>query len=646
MCGIAGLFDWRGGGRVDRAALRAATRALRHRGPDDEGFFEDGSLGLGHRRLSIIDLDGGRQPIANEDGSVVVVFNGEIYNYRELRKDLEERGHVFRTLSDTETIVHLYEEAGEGCVEKLRGMFAFALFDRKTRTLLLARDRFGVKPLFLSEPRPGVLAFASEAGALRFAGEAGPAECDPGAIAEYLRFRFVAGPRTLLRSVRKLAPGHVLVATASGVRERAFWDVPAPEAARGPEPSAADFVEECRERLAEAVRIRLVADVPLGAFLSGGLDSSLLVALMRREGVPRGLCTFSVGVDDPSIDESAAARATALALGAEHTEVRVSWRDLDEKLERMIERRDGPLSEPSDLALYSLAEAAARRVKVVLSGEGADEVFGGYAKYVVEGLRPLFMALPGGVRKRVVGPLAAALPGSFRRVRATVRSLACADEAERFADYFASAGGSEIDALLEPDFLASAERSGSPGGGAALERSLRRVAGAPRLFRMQYADLRVWLPDNLLERGDRLTMAHSLEGRVPYLDHPLVEFASRVPPRLKVRGLATKRILREVARGLVPDGVLGRKKIGFAVPIGAWLRGPLRARAADVLSSRAFRSRGIFRPEATARLLDEHASGRRDHGRALWAMLNLEAYFASLERPSGTEPRRAATQRS
>jgi len=642
MCGIAGLYD--PGGRFPRrgALVRSMTRILRHRGPDDEGFFEDGPASLGHRRLSIIDLDSGRQPIANEDGSVVVVFNGEIYNFRELRRDLEAKGHVFRTRSDTEVIVHLWEDEGEACVSRLRGMFAFALYDRTQRLLFLARDRLGVKPLFLAEVG-GALAFASEAKALLEIESVRNSGVSETAIAEYARFRFASAPGTFFRAVRKLLPGSVLVATPGGVRESRYWDVPEPGARSGGG-SLLDYVSEARERLAEAVRLRLVADVPVGAFLSGGLDSSLLVALMRREGSASRVRTFSVGVDDESIDESRAARATACALGTEHFEVRVAPADLSDGLDLMVAHRDGPLSEPSDLALERLAELASRSVKVVLSGEGADEVFGGYWKYVVEGFRPLFSAMPRPFRAHVLAPLASRLPARMRRVTSTVRSLSIEDEPSRYADYFASCGEGEAESVLEPEFLA---RANGASGADSVRSSVGRVSGAPRLFRMQYADMRHYLPDNLLERGDRLTMAHSIEGRVPYLDHPLVEFASRVPPRLKVSGLRTKRLLREIARDLVPATVLSRKKIGFAVPVSAWLRGPLRARAEDALSSRAFRERGVVRPEAVTRLLGEHARGRADHGRTLWALLNLESFFRWLDGrtvPLGAETGLLATR--
>ena len=584
-----------------------------HRGPDDEGHYLDGTLGLGNRRLSIIDLPGGHQPLTNEDGSLWITFNGEIYNYRELRPTLLARGHQFRTSSDTETILHLYEEHDLDFLDHLRGMFAFAIWDSRQQRLLLARDRLGVKPV-LFRLEPGRLVFASELRALREL-LTQPVEIDPQAVYDFFGFRYVPAPHTLYRGIEKLLPGHFLVADAKGVRQQAYWDIPAEEEASQDSTSAA---AEVVEHLRESVRLRLISDVPLGVFLSGGTDSSAVVALMAELGA-RPLRTFSIGFDEPDYSELPYARAVARRYAAEHHEFVVRAEHLSEELPRLVAFRGEPVAEPTDVALYLVARLASESVKVVLAGEGGDELFAGYPKYSADRLAGLVSALP----QEVTASLVRWLPYRQRRVKLALEALSIRDEAERSATWFASFSREEREGLFAPEFLAEIDPAHPA---RVFESYLEKARDRSPLKRMLYADLKIWLPDNLLLRGDLMTMAASIEERVPFLDHRLVELAARLPTRLLTRGFRTKALLKEALRPFMPREALYRHKVGFSVPVGDWFKKPLKSLVADLLLSHDALARGYFQAASIERFVREHFDGVRDRQKQLWALLNFELW--------------------
>ncbi len=611
MCGICGLVAL-DGGVIDPAALEAMNATLVHRGPDSAGSYVDGGVGLAMRRLAIIDLAGGDQPIGNEDGSVQVVQNGEIYNYRDLRHRLERRGHTFRTRSDTEVLVHLYEDQGPSFVEALRGMFAIALWDSRERRLVLARDRFGIKPLYYRN-EGGVLSFASELKALLrqpgFSRDVAPA-----ALEAFLAFNSIPAPLTVYREARKLPPGHVLAwERASGVSLERYAR-PAPVAAgHNRRDGEAELAEELRARLRDSVRAHLVADVPVGVLLSGGIDSSLLAALAALEGNGR-LHTFTIGFEEGSFDERAEARLVAERYGTEHHEV-VLRPDAAELLPTLAESFDEPFGDSSAIPTYLVSELARKHVKVALSGEGSDELFGGYYTYVADSLAPHLGALA-----RAARPLVELLPSSSQRVSADYMAkrfvrgagLPPLERHHAWKEIFSREARAE---LLLPE-----RRSGFDP--LSLYRArYAETEGAEPLARLLDVDLGVYLVDDLLVKTDRASMAHSLEVRVPFLDQLVAELALALPDRLKVRGLAKKRLLRIAAAPLLPPELLRGKKRGFSIPMAAWLRGELVPFARDVLSPDAIRRQGYFRPEAVTRLLDTHVARREDLSRQLWGLL-------------------------
>jgi asparagine synthase (glutamine-hydrolysing) len=618
MCGIAGYVGWDRPHDASDADLRRMCGAIVHRGPDDEGRLALPGAALGMRRLSVIDVARGHQPMANEDGTVHVVFNGEIYNHRELHERLARRGHRFRTSSDTETLVHLYEDHGAGLAEHLRGMFGFAVYDATRRRLVLARDRLGQKPLYYWE-RDGGLAFASEVRSLReFPGFR--ADIDPAAVAEYLRLGYVPDPLCIYRGVRKLPPGHVLVWERGGgpARVERYWSPVRAEVAIG----EADAVAELRRLLSDAVRSHLESEVPLGAFLSGGVDSSAVVAEMARQ-LDRRVRTFSIGFDVDAFNEAPHAARVAAAIGTDHTELIVRP-DADALVERVVLGFDEPFADSSALPTYLVAELARRHVTVALSGDGGDELFAGYTRYAeLLGRREL----PAWAR-RVLGPAARALPhGAYGRNRLLDLSRALR---QRYATTVASP-------------LAGAEggvgRDLLPGVGAPIDAPIRDLfasaAGRDLLTQLTLVDLQSYLPGDILTKVDRMTMAVSLEARVPLLDHPLVEFAVSLPSALKLRDGTGKWIFREAIRDLVPPSVLEKPKQGFAVPLAQWFRGPLRYRldslAADDAPVLQFAERGVV-----SRLCAEHLSGRRDQSGTLWRLLALDLWLRNDDSPSST----------
>ena len=614
MCGICGIFNFGTQAPADVQALQRAADAMRHRGPDDDGFYIDRELGLANRRLSIVDLPGGHQPLANEDETVWITFNGEIYNHRELRRDLEGRGHRFRTASDTETVIHLYEERGVGCLDDLRGMFAFAIWDRGQRRLFVARDRLGIKPL-VYRLEAGRLLFASELRALRqLAGDS--LEVDPQSVYDFFGFRYVPAPRTLYRGVERLLPGHYLLAGAAGATTHAYWDVPDQEdTSRTP----AQWAEEVVECLRESVRLRLAADVPVGVFLSGGVDSSGVVALAAGLGA-RPLRTFSVGFEERGYSELPFARQVAETFGAEHHEIVVHAGDFADDLARLVQFRDEPIAEPTDVALYRLSCLAAGHVKVVLAGEGGDELFAGYPKYAAERLAGILHALPEDFTRAVANWF----PYRQGRLRLALETLSVHNEAERAATWFASFNREERAALFAPDFI---EQVDPAHPARVFDHYLEKARGRSPLKRMLYADLKVWLPDNLLLRGDQMTMAASIEERVPFLDHKLVELAASIPAAVLARGFQTKSLLKRAFRSYLPPEILSRPKIGFTVPTGAWFRKPLRPFVAGLVLSRQARGRGYFNHAALQKFVQEHFDDVRDRQKQLWALVNFELWM-------------------
>jgi asparagine synthase (glutamine-hydrolysing) len=637
MCAITGIFAGDGSAPVSADLLRRMNDAQAHRGPDQHGIHHETGLGLGHRRLSIIDLSGGRQPLYNEDESVVVVYNGEIYNYQPLIDELTARGHHFRTRCDTEVIVHAWEEWGERCVERFRGMFAFAIWDRGRQTLFLARDRLGIKPLYYAWLGDGSLIFASELKAL----ELHPALARviaPEAVEDYFAYGYVPEPRTIYSGVFKLPAGHRLAVRRGAARPvpQQYWDVPFVPGSF-PDPVAAG--EELIERLREAVRLRLVAEVPLGAFLSGGVDSSAVVALMAQimaaDGTgPVNTCSISFG--DPAFNESSYAAAVAQRYATAHRTEQLEV-DRFDLLDTLAGLYDEPYADSSALPTYLVCELARRQVTVALSGDGGDENLAGYRRYQwhldeqrLRGMMPL------GVRRAVFGPLGQAYPPllgapRFLRAKATFQALA----RDAVAGYF------DIISVLDDDLRA---RLYSPAmrrqlqGYNAIEVLRRHAAASPTehpLSLVQYLDMKTYLVDDILTKVDRASMAHALEVRVPLLDHELVEWMSSLPPGLKLSGRDGKHLFKSALRAHLPHAVMDRPKMGFAVPLASWFRGPLRTRVREALLGARLADTGLFERGCLLDLLDTHDSGRRDLSAALWSLLMFDAF---LKREQGLQP--------
>jgi asparagine synthase (glutamine-hydrolysing) len=619
MCGIAGIVRFDPRETVDEPRLKRMRDVLRHRGPDGEGLWIEGPVGLAHRRLAIVDVVGGIQPMANEDDAVWITYNGEIYNHAALRPGLEAAGHRYRTRSDTETILHLYEEEGERCVERLQGMFAFALWDQPRQQLLLARDRLGIKPLYYALTDRELL-FGSEIKAV-LAGMSGSPALNVTAIPEFLATRYLAGEETFFRGIRKLPPGHTLVwSRAGGPRRRRYWRLPTAIEETGG--SLGERAVDLRGRLETTVRSHLMSDVPLGLFLSGGLDSTGLAALMAPMVHDR-LRTFAVGFDDDASNELPYARLAAQAVGAQHHEVTVSPEDFLGALPRLIWHEDEPVAFPSSIALHFVSRLARPHVKVVLTGEGSDELFMGYAWYRLTALnerlgRAFWRYTPEPVRRGIQGAVPR-LPQRLRRYAGrtflafdpSIRSILH----ENFA-VFPEAGRR---ALLRDKSLAE---SVDP-----YREQIRCFDEAPgsTLHRMSHADLQTYLVE-LLMKQDQMSMAASIESRVPFLDHELVEHGVAMPDRFKVRGWTAKAVLREALKDRIPRPILKRKKMGFPVPFGRWARERFATSIrSTVLGPRAV-ARGLFEPSELQRLVNEHETGVRDHADRLWCLVNLELW--------------------
>jgi asparagine synthase (glutamine-hydrolysing) len=625
MCGIAGFIDQPSRVCDPDTVLRKMTSELAHRGPDDEGFYASDGVYLGHRRLAVIDLEGGHQPISNEDSSVVVVANGEIYNYRQLRFDLEEGGHRFSTASDTEVLVHLWEEHGTGMLEHLVGMFAFALWDSRRRTLLLARDRLGQKPLYVHVHHHG-LSFGSELRSL-MAHPATPAEVDLRALRKYLLYDAVPAPGAMLSGVRKLEPGQWLSWHDGQVDFGRYWDIGCTEVPDLPYDEN-ELGEMLWQRIADSVRLRLIAEVPLGVFLSGGIDSSTVVAAMAEEVSPRTIKTFSVGFDNTSFDETDHARTVARHFGTEHHEEVLSPATVIELLPEILGSMSEPLADGSLVPTFLLSRFARQSVTVALSGDGADEFLLGYPTFQAHRLARLGEWVPGFVGRRVLQPFVSRLPVDTDNISLDFRLkrfVAGLDypRYERHFVWMAGMGPREQRGLLMPEVVAETRDLD------VFEDVVRHRDQAPardEWDRLGYLYAKLYLQDDILVKVDRASMAHGLEVRCPFLDHRVVELLTALPATMKLRRLTTKYILKKTMRSRLPESILSRPKKGFGMPIAQWLKGPLRDLAEEVLSPAKLRRDGFFDPAGVRALLDQHLAGRADHRKPLWSLIAFQLW--------------------
>ncbi len=622
MCGINGIaFSSRSRRQVDATVLKSMRDVITHRGPDDEGIFIDGAVGLGHRRLSIVDVAAGHQPMTNEDGSLYITYNGEVYNHADFREALEAGGHIYQTHCDTETILHLYEEYGENCVEHLRGMFAFAIWDRNKRELFIARDRLGVKPLYYVHSDDGSFYFASEIKALLEARAVTP-ELNFAAFSDYLANHATSGEETLFMNVKRLMPGHTLIWRDGKITIKKYWDVSFANASRYKR-SDQDYIAEWGELFRKSVQLRLMADVPLGMFLSGGIDSSAIAAVMSTL-VDEPIKTFSVAFAEREANELEYARLVARAFKTDHHEVVISPDQFFEALPELIWHEDEPLAHPSSVALYFVSELASRHVKVVLTGEGSDELMAGYARYHKTILnlslgerykRMVPASVRDLVRERIAGMSGSKLQRTFLNRSTDLESI--------YFDNFAVFPRSDQEQLLTPETI---DRTGGIDPYFGVRRVLADTDAKSLLDRLLYADIKTYLHE-LLMKQDQMSMAASVESRVPFLDHKLVEFTSSLPEKLKLHRSTTKYVLRQSMKGVLPDQILTRPKMGFPVPIGAWFRGAY-AKVLDeyVLSSRA-QDRGIFNSDYARKLVSQHQRGEANHSERLWSLVNLEMWL-------------------
>lgn len=627
MCGITGIVDIEAERAIDERLLRKMNGSLGHRGPDGDGFHLEPGVGFGHRRLSIIDLEGGKQPLYNEDETVVVTFNGEIFNFMEVEAELVRRGHRFRTRSDTEVIVHGWEEWGVECLKRFNGMFAFAVWDRRRKTLFIARDRLGVKPLYYAQLADGHLVFGSELKAL-LVHPGVQRRIDPRAIEDYFTFSYVPDPKTIYRDVRKLEPGAYLCIRRGDTKAVPvrYWDVPLMGERTPTEPSE-QWEEELRARLKESVRKRLVSDVPLGAFLSGGIDSSAVVAMMREIGAGNVL-TCSIGFKEPRYDESMYARAVAEAKATDHRAETVEASDYG-LLDKLVGIYDEPYADSSAIPTYRVCQLARRHVTVALSGDGGDENFIGYRRYrLFANEERVRSRIPSGVRHAMFGTLGRLYPKldwAPRVLRGKTTFQALARDTVGAYLHGVSICTEEMRArLFSTDFKHSLQ------GYSSSEVFRECVAGksfSDPLSLVQYLDFKTYLPGDILTKVDRASMAHSLEVRTPFLDYEFVEWVSRLPHTAKLRGGEAKYLLKKSLEPLLPREVLYRAKMGFAVPLDTWFRGSLKEHIIETVRGSRLAQSGIFDARSLAAVADEHVSGRRDHSAVLWSLLMFDGFL-------------------
>ena len=624
MCGICGIFNHEQARRVDRSTLATMNRQITHRGPDDEGLFVDGNVGIAMRRLSIIDVKSGHQPLSNETGDIWIVYNGEVYNHEDLRKDMQARGHSYRTKSDTESIVHLYEEYGRDCVQHLRGMFAFVIWDQKRRVLFGARDRFGIKPFYYRHEN-GTLLFGSEIKTI-LAYPGVKAEFNRSTLGEYLAFGYTSGSDTMFSGIHKLMPGHWFELNEAGDWTTGeYWDLQvAPDDGSLPEKH---YIEMYRDGLEKAVASHLMSDVPLGVFLSGGLDSSAVAALtkrIRKEPVE----TFSVGYAEAAFSELGYAQEVATHIGTQHHEVRVSQKEFFDVLPKLIWHEDEPIVWPSSVALYFVAKLARERVTVVLTGEGSDETLGGYSRYaltrwnasadaIYRGVTPSFL------RQKVRHAIQSNAFGATlqRRLEHTFLGRDGASwESFYFDNFYSAFSASEQAGLLTPE----AQKAAGTGVYGSVMGAWENSSG-DLLHRLLYTDIKTYLVE-LLMKQDQMSMAASIESRVPFLDHVLVEQAMRIPTRYLLEGLSGKMVLKRALEDILPHDILYRKKMGFPTPWSRWLQGDQLSEVESMLTSDRSLARGLFQMDALRHMFSEHRKGQRDHTNRIWRLMNLEIW--------------------
>jgi asparagine synthase (glutamine-hydrolysing) len=628
VCGIAGIYSLEGHRLPGPEVVDAMCRLIAHRGPDDQGVYCDDSAQIGMRRLSIIDLGGGHQPIHNEDKTVWVVFNGEIYNFRELRKDLESRGHRFYTHSDTECIVHAYEEFGEGCFAKLRGMFAIAILDLRAGKMVLGRDRVGKKPLFFTSTRDGILAFASELKCLFAVPGFKPSVSMP-ATRDYFSMGYVPEPQTIYEQVFKLPPAHYMVVHKGKLTQHRYW-----RPTFGPKWALDETAlkQQLTAQLEDAVRVRLVSDVPFGAFLSGGIDSSVVAVLMARN-LSAPVKTFTIGFKEAAFNELPDARAVADHIGSDHHELIVEA-DAVSMLKDLVWYFDEPFGDSSSIPTYLVSKLAAGHVKMVLSGDGGDELFAGYTRYrkyqQLEALRRRSLGLAGPAMRLAGSLLTGARGARLGRVADRL--------AQPFPDRYLSGVGlntrADLARMLSPVV-------GDLDPFAGVRHHFDRPDIADPMERILAGDMATYLSDDIMVKVDRMSMAVSLEGRAPLLDHQLIEFVGRIPYQYKLRDGTGKYLLKQVAADLLPPGILQKRKQGFAIPIAKWLRTDLKELMSDTLSDRSFRERGVFNESGVRSLVSEHLAGQRDHSEPLWLLLTYEMWARRFLDSGAVSPRKS-----
>jgi asparagine synthase (glutamine-hydrolysing) len=621
VCGIAGVFNVATGQAVDPMLLQQMLVQLCHRGPDQAAIFREGRLGFAHRRLKIVDLQAGQQPMADPSGQVVLCYNGEVWNYLELRGRLEQRGYCFTSKSDTEVVLNAYLEYGETFVEQLDGMFALAIWDARQQHLVLARDRMGKKPLYYAQTERGDLIFGSEIKAL-LCDPRLSARMDPQALADFLVLRYVPAPATMFAGILKLPPATVMVVSASGLRQRAFWDLPLHGSQTIPARKD-DLLGLIRDTIRNAVKIRLMGDVPLGALLSGGVDSSVLVAVASQL-LDQPLKTFSVRFGDapPEFDETPYARFVAGRFRTEHHEITVGQRELYDTLPLAAWHRDEPISEPAEIPTLLICQAAKPHATILLSGEGGDELFAGYPKYAYDWLAAYTAALPSPARAALRSGVEH-IPQRYRRVKVAARSILETDEARRFITWFGGFDDADKQRLLSPYVLDQVRALDTS---RIFRQRLTGLSTRDRLARMLYLDSTVWLPDNLLMKGDKMSMAASTELRMPFLDRQLLDLAVSIPTNRRVRPFVSKYLLKEAYTGILPREFLYRRKVGFQVPVGLWFRSPRMEALRGLLVDERARARNLFQPAAVQQLLDEHMSGKKNHQSRLFVLLAIELW--------------------
>ncbi len=620
MCGICGIIYDDPSKAVDKTVLAAMNRTMIHRGPDDEGYFVGKGAGLGMRRLSIIDVSGGHQPMSSEDGMVQAVVNGEIYNYMELRSELESKGHVFRTNSDSEVLPHLYEEFGADLPIKLNGMFGLAVWDEGSRTLVLARDRMGQKPLYWTYA-DGRLLFATELKAiLAYPGLA--RRIDPDSLAKYLAYEYIPAPHTIFEGVHKLEPGHLLRYRDGKLSVRGYWDVPLGDERIGL--SEAEAVNEFMRLFDRSVERRLISDVPLGVFLSGGIDSSSVVAMMAKRMRPADIKTFSIAFEERSFDESSYARSVAEHFGTDHREELVRPKDLVALLPKVTDLLDEPFADPSIIPTYALSRFTRRFVTVALGGDGGDELFAGYPTFQADKASAWYRGLPRAFKSYLIEPIARRLPVSDENISFDFKVKQFLKGAEvrgitRHMIWMGAFSPGELAEILvhEPpaDVFDDARRHAA---------SAKEASDGNSVL---YAYKKLYLAEDILQKVDRASMGVSLEARAPFLDHEIVEFVARLPYRMKLSGFTMKHLLKKAVGEMLPKGIAGRGKKGFGIPVSKWLKGPIKGMMLDLLSEERLVRQGIFKPEAVRRLIDDHLEGRAENRKKLWALMMFQRWF-------------------